>query len=508
MTKKNLILFGFIIAKIILQYFLISPEYDLHRDEFLHLDQARHLAWGYLSVPPVTSWISYVVLILGNSVFWVKFFPALFGALTILVVWKTVEELKGNLFALILSAVSILFSVILRINILYQPNSLDILVWTIVFFLIVKYINSENPKWLYFLSLAFAIGFLNKYNIIFLLLGLLPALLLTEQRKLFQNKHFYYSLIIALIVVSPNLIWQYKNNFPVFYHLNELAKIQLENVNRIDFLKEQLMFFAGSILVIIAAFVSFFRNKGFQKYQIVFWSFLFTMLIFVYFKAKAYYAIGLYPILIAFGAVYLGRLLQGKWKMYLRPIVILIPIILFVPLIKVIFPVNSPQAIQQNIKSFQNLGLLRWEDGKDHNLPQDFADMLGWREMAQKVDSALRTLSNEENTLILCDNYGQAGALNYYSKNKNIQAVSFNADYINWFPLDKQINNMILVKEATDTDKNRDEEKAEFETITEFAKINNTFAREYGTTIYILKHANFDINKQIKVELERKKNNF
>ena len=110
--------------KFALQYILLSPEYELQRDEFLHLDQANHLAWGYFSVPPITSWISSIIKLLGNSVFWVKFFPALFGALTITVVWKTIEELKGNTFALILGATCVLFSALLRLNTLYQPNSL------------------------------------------------------------------------------------------------------------------------------------------------------------------------------------------------------------------------------------------------------------------------------------------------------------------------------------------------------------------------------------------------
>ena len=80
MSKKSIILLFFVLLKFVLQYFAINPVYELHRDEFLHLDLGKHLAWGYTSVPPVTSWISYVILILGNSVFWVKFFPALFGA--------------------------------------------------------------------------------------------------------------------------------------------------------------------------------------------------------------------------------------------------------------------------------------------------------------------------------------------------------------------------------------------------------------------------------------------
>ena len=134
MTKKTIILLGFLALKFLLQFLLLSPEYDLQRDEYLHLDQANHLAWGYLSVPPFTSWNSYIIQLLGNSIFWIKFFPAAYGALTIYIVWKSIEELNGNLFALILGSTGVLFSALLRLNTLYQPNSFDVLSWTALYF--------------------------------------------------------------------------------------------------------------------------------------------------------------------------------------------------------------------------------------------------------------------------------------------------------------------------------------------------------------------------------------
>jgi hypothetical protein len=48
MTKKVLILVGFIILKFLLQYVLISPEYDLQRDEYLHLDLGHQFGLGIL----------------------------------------------------------------------------------------------------------------------------------------------------------------------------------------------------------------------------------------------------------------------------------------------------------------------------------------------------------------------------------------------------------------------------------------------------------------------------
>ncbi len=102
----------------------------------------------------------------------------------------------------------------------------------------------------------------------------------------------------------------------------------------------------------------------------------------------------------------------------------------------VAFPNKSPEYITKHEETYRKLGMLRWEDGKDHALPQDFADMLGWKELAAKTDRVFTRIGDPERTLVLCDNYGQAGAINFYSK-KGIQAVSFNADYINWFKLNK-----------------------------------------------------------------------
>lgn len=507
MNRKNYLLLLFILLKFAIQYFAIDSGYELHRDEYLHLDLGKHLAWGYLSVPPITGIISHVIILLGNSVFWVKFFPALFGALIVVVVWKIVEELNGGWFALVLASVANIFSVLIRINILYQPNSLDFLVWTTLFFIFIKYIKTEKSRWLYYAGVVFALGFLNKYNVVFMLLGLAPALLITPYRKIFTNRHFYFSAIIALILISPNLLWQYNNDFPVIHHLKLLAKTQLVNVNRFDFLVEQLYFFTGSLLVIFAAFISFFIYEPFKKYRVFFFAFFFTMSFFVYLRAKNYYSIGLYPVFLAFGAVYLEELLKKGWLRYLKILFVAGPVLSFIPLFPIILPVLSPTQIMQKKEVFDKFNLTRWEDGKLHDLPQDFADMLGWKELASLVDSAFTMIDDENHTIIHCDNYGEAGAINYYSKQKFSEAYSMNADYINWYPLYKfEIKNIIMVKEADDNDKERVREKAFFESVVKIGEIKNKFAREKGTSVYMLIGAKTSVNNILREEITKKLN--
>lgn len=184
------ILIVLVAVKMIMQYILINPVYDLQRDEFLHLDQAFHPAAGYISVPPFTSWMASLIYLFGGGIFWIRLFPALFGALTIVFAWLIVEETGGKIYAKILTSIFLIFSVFTRLNILFQPNSFDILAWTIVFWLLIKYFHSQHSKWLMLLAVIIALGLYNKYNIVFLIAGLFAGFLLTPKEQSLQKRNF------------------------------------------------------------------------------------------------------------------------------------------------------------------------------------------------------------------------------------------------------------------------------------------------------------------------------
>ena len=85
--------------------------------------------------------------------------------------------------------------------------------------------------------------------------------------------------------------------------------------------------------------------------------------------------------------------------------------------------------------------------------------------------------------------------------NRKINAVSFNADYINWIPLDQPIKNVILVKEAGDSDTARMEEKPLFDTVILIGSNQNIYSREKGTRVYFLKGAKVDVNGLLRKEI-------
>lgn len=499
------ILILLLLLKFILQFMLVNPVYELHRDEFLHLNQADHLAFGFISVPPFTALVSKLIFLLGGNIFWIRFFPALFGALTIIFVWLIAEVIGGGLLSKILASTALLFSVMMRINVLYQPNSFDILVWTVVFYFFVRYIHSGKKRWFYILSLIIAAGFYNKYNIIFLLFGLIAGLGFSSQRNIFGKTEFWKALFILVLLLMPNLIWQFIHHFPVVEHMKVLKIRQLDNNTSLGFLKDQVMFFSGSLVLILSGLTAFIYYKPFKVYRFVGICFVVVISVFACLKAKNYYAIGLYPVIFAFGSVFIERLLSRKWTFIVIPALIGINLATFILTARFVYPVDSPSAIKENPVMFEKIGMLRWEDGKNHALPQDFADMNGWIEMADKALAAYKKLPEAErkNTLVFCDNYGQAGALNYYNRKKMPPAFSFNTDYIFWLPRQGRILNVLLVGERPS-----DMVVRMFKSVQLASKVDNEFSREKGTGIYLLKDADVNFTVWFYAEADRRIKSF
>lgn len=112
--------------------------------------------------------------------------------------------------------------------------------------------------------------------------------------------------------------------------------------------------------------------------------------------------------------------------------------------------------------------------------------------------------AQKKQTLLFCDNYGQAGALNFYADKYHLpQAHSSNASFLYWLPDDIRIVNMILLTD--------DEEEMAKPFIKDFFSailndsITTRYARERGNLIITLKGANDAFNQMFKEKIEADK---
>jgi 4-amino-4-deoxy-L-arabinose transferase-like glycosyltransferase len=156
--------------------------------------------------------------LLGGSFFWIKFWPGLFGALTLIVTASIAKELGGKLFARFIAGLGILFSAYMRIHFLFQPNFPEIFFWTLSAYYLIRYINTQQNKYLYLLVFALALGWWSKYSVLFFSVSTVLSILFTKHRTILTKKHFWLATLLGIIFILPNIFWQYFHKFPLIRH--------------------------------------------------------------------------------------------------------------------------------------------------------------------------------------------------------------------------------------------------------------------------------------------------
>ena len=507
MTKSNRLLYCLALLKIIIPYLLQNPVYEPHRDEFLYLAEGHHLAFGFMEVPPMLSIFAWLTHLFGDGMFWIKLWPSLFGAATFIIAGKIIQSLGGRSFAFILLFFAFLFGAYLRMFFLFQPNAPEIFFWTLIAYSFIRFIETKQNKFLYLFGISVGLGMLSKYSVAFYTVSILLGLLCTKHRTVFLNKHFWYASLIGFIIFLPNLIWQYQNNFPVIVHMNELQQTQLKYINPSGFLGDQLLMWLPCFFVWLTGLIYALFSK---QYRFISLAYLFVIILLLIGHGKSYYAAGVYPPLFAFGATALEKFTASKRK-YLRYTFIIFALGFGLFSVPILLPVLQPKPLADLYVKMNTAktGALKWEDLKDHPLPQDFSDMLGWEEMTQKTAKAYNMLNDSEkkNTTIFCDNYGMAGAVNYYAPKYNLpQAYSDNASFLYWIPADMHMKNFVLVTDDPD-EKQHDFAKG-FQSITIIDSVTSTYARERGDYIYLFKGADANFEKFFKEKIAKDKAEF
>ena len=467
-------------------HIVVSYNLEYHRDELLYFSLGGHPAFGYATVPPMIGWIAWIMQnIFGNSLFAVRFFPALLSGIMVFLITALTKELGGSGYSKILAALGIIVSVIgLRTFLLFQPVHIDLILWTLSFYLAVKYINTSSGIYLILFGIAIGIALLNKYLIGILVFSFLIIVPFTKHRTLLSNKYLWFGILAGLLVFLPNLLWQIMNGLPVINHFRELKDTQLVNVDQGAFLMEQLIIPGAASILTVAGLIFLLVGKDAVKYRFLGLVIISVIVTLMLLRGKSYYTQGVFPFLIAAGAVSWDKILRKTW---LKISMILLIIILTIPIIPIGIPVYKTEKL---VRYFRDIGtrygmdfVCRFEDNSIHSLPQDYADMLGWEELTLIADKAWQMIPDKKAAFIYCENYGQAGAITVIGKKYGLpEAVCFSESFRYWFPekFEPDISSVVYINDELGEDVSQI-----FRKITKIGNISNPDARELGTSVYL-----------------------
>ena len=413
-----------------------SGGYGYFRDELYFIVCGTRPDWGYVDQPPLVPLIAAAMHgLFGDSLVMLRLVPALAHAATIALAGETARQLGGGRWAQGLAGLAVLTSgVYLALGTILVTDVLQAPTWLLCAYALIRVVRDREERWWLALGAAAALGMLSKYTIVFWLAALGLGVLATGARRSLARPWVYAGLAIAILPVLPNLLWQAAEGWPFL----EIGRVAVEEKNLaltpLQFFSEEIMLLnpaVAPVWIVGLAALAFWRQfRDLRLFALAAVALLAAM---IALRAKPYYPAGVYPLLLAAGAVAIEAWLRWVWARRIVAGAIAAMGIVAAPFSLPILPVHrfveyqaflgqTPHSLERNA-----VGLL----------PQYYADMFGWPELAALVGAAYRSLTPEEQAkaVFLAGNYGEAGAVDVLGKPWGLPPViSGHNNYFLWGP--------------------------------------------------------------------------
>jgi 4-amino-4-deoxy-L-arabinose transferase-like glycosyltransferase len=382
----------------------VGDRYGYFRDEFYYLASGRHLALGYVDNPPLTPWIARLeVAVLGDSPTALRVVPALATGLTVVVTGRIARELGGDRVAATVAAACAAGSAfLLATGHVLSTSTIDLLVWTMLSWLVLRGLRDGGRVWLG-AGVVAGVGLLDKALVAALLGVLALGVLAVGPREVFRDRWLWLGVVIAVAIWTPHLVWQGLHGWPLLTFSERVATVgNGGSAPRWTFPLFQFIEVSPLLVPVWAVGLWTLVRRPDRRWARAFaiaYGLLFVLLIVV--GGKHYYLAGMYPVLLAAGAVTTvgwvrARAVRARGSALAVLLVVnaVVVALLMLPIIPARSLPGSPVAAVQPIP----------------------AESVGWPELVATVGAAARSLPAEDrgHAVILTRNYGEAGAIDLF----------------------------------------------------------------------------------------------
>lgn len=402
-------------------------EYGYFRDELYYLACARHPAWGYPDQPPLSiAVLALVRALFGESLLVVRAVPMLLGAATVYVTGTLAREFGGGRLAVFLSCFAVIAApIVLGTNHVYSMNSFDLLFWPLAALALLRCLREPTTgRWL-LVGLVLGLGLLNKISVLWLGAGLAAGLLLTRERRRLLTPGPWLAAAVAGLLFVPYVIWNAAHGFPTLEFMRNAMAEKMVRVTPLDFLADQILGMNPAAAPLwIAGLVSLLRGPEGRE-RVLGVAFLAVAVILVLpGTSKPEYLAPAYPMLLAAGSTAFERWSRAPRLGWL-PGALTVALLAFAAVaLPMALPVLSPDSYVRYTRAI-GVTPAASERHQQGDLPQHFADMFGWEEMAEHAAAAYRSLAPEERArcVVIAQNYGEAGALELFGSRHGLPRV-------------------------------------------------------------------------------------
>ena len=212
MNKNIKIFFYTISITLVILRLLFIGNTLLIDDEAYYAMYARHLSWGYIDHGPVIGYLIYLFTIFGENSFTVRLSAIVMLIILSFVLYNFGKEHFSKM-------AGIAMSLGISANMLFHTNSVvvtpDVPLAFFSIMAIVYYYKAYfiHERYFYIGGIFLGIAILSKVSALFPALGIILFPIVNSRKRHFLiNVRFYASLIIALILFMPFIIWNLQND--------------------------------------------------------------------------------------------------------------------------------------------------------------------------------------------------------------------------------------------------------------------------------------------------------
>jgi 4-amino-4-deoxy-L-arabinose transferase-like glycosyltransferase len=407
-------------------HLITGTRYGFHRDELATLEDARHLAWGYIAYPPITPFFGRLSLALfGTSLTGFRIFAAVAEAVAVVLTGLMARDLGGRRYAQLVAAAAALPFCLVGGS-LMQYVSFDYLCWVLMAYFVVRLLRTEDPRWWLGIGFAVGLGMMAKYSMLFFASGILISFLVTDARRYLRSKWLAFGIVLSLLIFLPNLLWQVHHHFISLDFLRYIHARDIRIGRTRGFIPDQLKLTLFAFPLWMAGLYFCLFSPQAKRFRAVGWMYLIPLFIFIVAKGRGYYLAAAYPMLYAAGSVWFEQRVTAMHRIWARAakailwLALAANVFFATALLLPIAPVNSAWwAVANSVNG-------------------DFREEFGWPELVNTVASIRDSLPPEDRASlgILAGNYGEAGAINLYGPDHGLPRATsgINSFWLRGYP--------------------------------------------------------------------------
>jgi hypothetical protein len=414
-----------------------STRYGYHRDELYFLACGRRLAWGYPDQPPLTPALARLTELVRPHDLVVFKLPAV--AIVVGTIWLTAliaREFGGGRTAQGLAAFAVGTGAFpLTAGHLMATSTADFGIWVLVTWLVIRILRTGRQRLWLVVGAAVGVGLLNKQLPALLAGVLLVGVLLTPTaRPALRSRWLYAGAAIAAACWAPVLIWQADHGWPQVTLARQIHAEYGRLDQRVAFWVEQGgLFSIGATVLWVTGLVWLLRSPEWARYRAIGWAWIALMSVLQVTAGQAYYPAGLYPALIAAGAVVLARRRSRRGLRRLATGTALTALVVLpaaLPVLPAATLDHSPWAV----------------------LGEPLRESVGWPQLVDQVRTAYLTVPADRrpDAVVLAGNYGEAGAVEEYGPGHGVPASVFSGHngFADWGPPAQTAGPVVLIWEG------------------------------------------------------------